>query len=105
MRLIRGDTRTRLLIARRNPFTPSAPAATVGAPVLFEDPYAASRFDVGVVATAPSTGGLSDGQVELNVVSSEGISAGLVLPTQLVRGTLLLDVPLPALRGKKTDHL
>jgi hypothetical protein len=96
VRLVRsGD---RLVIARRNPFT--SPAAAVGSPVLFADPYAASRFDVGVVAAAPGTGGLADGQVELDVVGGAGVSAGLVLPSQLVRGVVVLDVAVPALRGR-----
>lgn len=101
VRLVRGgDARSHLVIARRSPF--SAPA--VGSPVLFADPYAASRFDVGVVAAAPGTGGLADGQVELDVVSGDGVPAGLVLPCQLVRGVVLLDAVVPALRKSNNNN-
>ena len=85
----------RLVVAQRA-FTGRPPRA--GDTVLFCDPYASSprRFGGGTVALAAGTGGLGDGQCEVDV--QEGaLSASLVLPAQLVVGRAVLQVALPAL--------
>ena len=85
----------RLVVAQRA-FTGRPPRA--GDTVLFCDPYASAprRFCVGTVALAAGTGGLGDGQCEVDVQEGE-LSAGLVLPAQLVVGRAVLQVALPAL--------